>query len=248
MADYSTPTIIRPNIPAEAITMLELIVLTEMYEWERDGDGLYFFAPEGTPTEIQLDVTQVRELAAVAPEGRGSIVPLLLSKLAELDTEEGSFDLDVTDMKDAQIFQDILHRCPDIDHVSIVSGWTCSRMRPDGFGGAVTVITRDRIQSSTTNEMEGQMCALAKYGEIGSAPGTGEHRVLTLSEQIVREMVTDVEQVALAHREHTVNVTDADIRAGCLEAIATTLLAAYGKNLAFSAAQAATRIAWARAG
>jgi hypothetical protein len=246
MADYATPTVVRPNIPADAITMLELTVLTQMFEWERDGDGVYFFAEGGLRSDIRLDVAQMRELIEAAPDERSSIIEVLRGTLEELNCVEGAFDLDVSGFESERIFQDILHRVADISHIAIVSGWTCSKMRVDGFGGAVTVITRDQIQSVTTNEMEERLCDLASYGEIGCAPGKGEHRVLTLREEEVRAMANDIGQSARDHGERVVTITDVDIREGCCAAISTCLLDAYRRNLAFSAAQSATRIAWER--
>ncbi len=37
--------------------------------------------------------------------------------------------------------QDIVKRSPTLAYVTAVSSFTCSRMRPDGFGGAAVVIT-----------------------------------------------------------------------------------------------------------
>lgn len=41
MADYSTPTVVQPNIPADAIAMLELMVLKQLYDWQREGEHAF---------------------------------------------------------------------------------------------------------------------------------------------------------------------------------------------------------------
>lgn len=247
MADYSSPTVVRPSLPAEAITMLELMVLTEIYDFERDGATVYFFAQDSVPTQVQLDTGLVRDLVDKAPEGRSSIVAVLRKKLEGLQSAEDKFDFEVTDMEDAAIFQDILHRAPQIDHISITSGWTCSRMRPDGFGGSVTVVTREQIQSCSTQQMEERLLDLAEFGIIGCPPGQGEHKVVVLREDTVRSMLVDIEKASRSFGEQVVPVTDSDLREGCRGAISTCQLDAFGENLAFSAAQAAHRIAWRRA-
>jgi hypothetical protein len=53
MADYFTQTVLQPVIPDIDMTPLERMILTEAFQSEPDGDGLYFFAEAGlneTPT------------------------------------------------------------------------------------------------------------------------------------------------------------------------------------------------------
>ena len=49
--------------------------------------------------------------------------------------------------------QDIVCRSPTLDHVTAVSAFTCSRMRPDGFGGMAVVITADFVRGKSTNDI-----------------------------------------------------------------------------------------------
>ena len=42
MADYFSQTVVQPFIPADAITPLELALLTHMYEHEAVDDAIYF--------------------------------------------------------------------------------------------------------------------------------------------------------------------------------------------------------------
>jgi hypothetical protein len=49
MADYFSPTVIQPTIPADDVTPLERLLLTHILGAEPDGDGLYFYAEEGSP-------------------------------------------------------------------------------------------------------------------------------------------------------------------------------------------------------
>lgn len=247
MANHSSPTVVRPNIPADAITMLELMLLTEIFEWERDADDVYFFSTDGTPAEIELDAEEVRRLIDMAPEGPSHTITFLREQLAAAKVVDGRFSLDLSGFEEGRIFQDILQRCPQIDHVSIDTAWTCSRMRPDGFGGAVIVVTRGDLRFGTTQQIEELLLDQAEFGEIARAPGQGEHKVLLLPEPDVRAMVVDMEEAARSCGEQTMAVTDADLRQGCLEAIESCDLDAYRQNLTFAAAQAATRIAWARA-
>jgi hypothetical protein len=74
-------------------------------------------------------------------------------------------DLSVTSWE--FIFQDIVKRSATLDHVMAVSAFTCSRMRPDGFGGMAILITADAIRGKSTEDILGdfleqaELCAKA---------------------------------------------------------------------------------------
>ena len=55
MADYFTPTVIQPAIPAADITPLERLLLSHIFHARPDGDALYFCADEGPADTIWLD-------------------------------------------------------------------------------------------------------------------------------------------------------------------------------------------------
>lgn len=46
-----------------------------------------------------------------------------------------------------------MRRSSTLTYVSAVSSFTCSRMRADGFGGAVVIITADAILGKSTNDL-----------------------------------------------------------------------------------------------
>lgn len=116
-------------------------------------------------------------------------------------------------------------------------------MRPDGFGGGVTVVTADAILSSSTSEMEGRLLDRADYGGLGCASGHGKHPVLMLDEAEVRSMVADIQQAYAETDVATVMVDDEQIRQACLGLIPTLDLDEQLRSLEFSAAMAAIRIA-----
>src|SRR3546814_10379470 len=45
------------------------------------------------------------------------------------------------------IFQDIVKRCEGLDDIEVVAAWTCTKMRPDGFGGMAKLINADAIET-----------------------------------------------------------------------------------------------------
>ena len=51
------------------------------------------------------------------------------------------------------VFQDIIRRSPTLRYVTAVSAFTCSRMRPDGFGGMAVVITAAEVIGKSTGDI-----------------------------------------------------------------------------------------------
>jgi len=243
MADYHSPTVVRPSIPASAMTRLELALLTGIFEHESDGDAIYFYASEGPSDMVWLEIADIEEMLKDEPMPSGCIVEMVRKMLTETGSDETELELDLSDLGDAALFQQIVRRCEELDHVTITSAWTCTKMRPDGFGGGVTVVTADQILSSSTNEMECRLLDKAEHGDLGCAPGHGRHPVLMLAEEDVRSTLTDIREAYAGTDATAVDVSDAHIRQGCIEAIGTLNLDDQLERLAFSAAMAAIRIA-----
>ena len=74
-----------------------------------------------------------------------NFVRKLLADLKDEKLQNGYLDIDLSITSWEFIFQQIVRRSSTLRYVSAVSSFTCSRMRPDGFGGAVVVISADAI-------------------------------------------------------------------------------------------------------
>lgn len=113
--------------------------------------------------------------------------------------------------------QDIVKRSTTLDHVAVVSAFTCSKMRPEGFGGMAILITADAVWGKSTEDILGEFLKQAEHGAAATTPSFGSHVLLCLSEEHVRAKIgrmveTDETLTMIAAGA----VTDADIRAGCL--------------------------------
>ncbi|KEZ19423.1 hypothetical protein CP98_01944 [Sphingobium yanoikuyae] len=241
MTDYHFPTVVRPSIPLAVITPLEHALLCQMFEHESDGDTLYFFSSEGASSTVWLDAADVKAMLAGEAIEEDSVAAFVQDRLAQADPDEAELELDLSDFDETRIFQQIVRRCADLDHVVIVSAWTATKMLPDGFGGGVTVVTADAILSNSTSEMEARLLDRADYSDLGCAPGHGKHPVLTLDEAEVRSMIADIQQAYAETHVATVTVDDAHIRQACLSLIPTLDLDEQLRGLEFSAAMAAIR-------
>lgn len=157
MADYYTPTVIQQTIPDADMTPLELLLLSHIFDTERDGDGWYFFSEQGPSDMLSIDRGAL-EAALAASEGAGdssanSFVRERLPNPQSIGPLPSHLDLDLSTTSWEFIMQDIVKRSPTLAYVTAVSSFTCSRMRPDGFGGAAVVISADEIIGKSTSDL-----------------------------------------------------------------------------------------------
>ncbi len=242
MADYFSPTVVQPTIPNADMTPLERLLLMQIFESEPDGDGLYFFAEIMPAEQIELPIETLRNALAASDSVASETASFVLDHINNIG-EGGSdveFDLSVTSWE--FIFQDMVKRSATVDHVSVVSAFTCTRMRPDGFGGMAILITADAIRGKSTEDILGDFLEEVEHGAAAAAPGFGSHVLLRLSEEHVRAEIgliieTDETLTTIAAGA----VTDADIRAGCLLAAEQTDLREELGSATYRAALAAIR-------
>jgi hypothetical protein len=157
MADYYTPTVIQQTIPEADMTPLERLLLCHLFDAERDGEGWYFFSEVG-PTDMTMIGRAALEaaLAASGPDVDNTaniFSRKLLADLKDDELQDDHLDVDFSMTSWESILQDIVRRSPTLRYVSAVSSFTCSRMRPDGFGGAVVVISATAILGKSTNDL-----------------------------------------------------------------------------------------------
>jgi hypothetical protein len=129
MADYFSPTVIQPTIPIADITPLERLLLSHIFNAERDGERLYFYADEGPADMVWLDRGPIE--AALARSRSDSIATSLVTeKMTRVPADNVEIELDFSDRSWEAIFQDIIRRSPTLRYVTAVSAFTCSKMRP----------------------------------------------------------------------------------------------------------------------
>ena len=152
MADYITPTVIQPAIPIADLTPLERLLLSHVFNAECQDERLYFYADEGPADRIWLDRAR---LEAALAESRidSTATSLVTEQLAQVPADNVEIDLDFTDRCWQAIFQDIVRRSSSLRYVTAVSAFTCSKMRPDGFGGMAVLITANTVMGKSTSDI-----------------------------------------------------------------------------------------------
>lgn len=182
MADYHSPTVVQPNIPAADITPLERLILGLVFDADSDDDGIYFHSWCGPSDSVTLSADDLRAaLDASCKYGESSIAKHVSTLLARYDAELGDdppddIDVDLTadDSGWDRIFQDIVRRSAAVEEIVVTTAFTCAKMRPDGFGGSVMLITADAIRYRSTTDMLEEFWNEAAKASSGAQPSPSE--------------------------------------------------------------------------
>ncbi len=248
MADYHSPTVVQTTIPNSDMTPLERLLLSRIFEAEPDGDGLYFFSETGPCDTFELAVADLRAALTRSVGVASTAGDYFATRMADIGNRDTHVVVDLSDMfcgtsedsarKQAWelILRDIVRRSPTLDHVTVLSAFTCTKMRPDGFGGMGVLITADAIRSKSTSDILEDFLA-----ETATDAGRS-HVLLRLDESSVRAQIAEVIETDETVTALTVDaVTDADIHAACSAVVELTDLSEERGAAVFRAALAAIR-------
>jgi hypothetical protein len=154
MADYFSPTVIQPTIPVADMTPLERLLLSHIFSAEPDGEGLYFYAEERPADFVMVNRDELADALAASRTFTSSLNDYVGERRPPpLPIDDDIIDLDLSGTSWEFIFQDIVRRSASLRYVTAVSAYTCSRMRPDGFGGMAVLITADAVVGKSTNDI-----------------------------------------------------------------------------------------------
>jgi len=215
MADYHSPTVVQPTIPDRDMTPLERLLLSHILDCEPDGDGFYFYSETGPNDGIELPLDELRTALSASDGVPSTAYDYVIERLALAGADDTYIEIDLSGTSWEFILQDIVCRSRTLDHITVVSAFTCTKMRPDGFGGMAVLITADAIKGKSTHDILEDF--LAEESVFSAPPNVGSHVLLSLDEALVRQEVgvvieSDPAFAALAPEA----VTDADIRSACI--------------------------------
>jgi hypothetical protein len=242
MPDYFSPTVVQPTIQNADMTALERLLLTHIFDSEPDGDGLYFFTETSPNNQIELPIAEIRDALVEADGLAGEAAAFVRDQLKDLRDDDTYIEIDLSQKSFEFIFQDIVKRSPTLDHVTIVTSFTCSKMRPDGFGGMAVLVTGDAIKGKSTEDILCDFLDEAEHRPLATAPGFGVHVLLRLDEKNVRAQIAHLIEADEALTPIAADaVTDADIRAGCIKIAERMELTEERDSAVFKATLAAIR-------
>ena len=234
MADYFSPTVIQQSIPIVDMTPLERLVLSLIFDAEPDGEAVYFHTSLGPSDAIGLSIDELRAAFDASAGIDSTATTYIAERVAVASTDDTEIDFSGTSWE--FIFQDIVRRSSTLRYVTAVTSFTCSKMRPDGFGGMAVLITADAIVGKSTNDILEDF--LAEKEE--DAADDGVHVLLRIREDAVRRQVA-IEADPTLTRLTADAVNDADIHAACLAVVECSDLSEEQGAAEFRAALAAIR-------
>lgn len=185
MADYHSPTVVQPDIPAADMTPLERLILDLVFDAENSEGGIYYHSWCGPSDVVTLSVDDLRTAWAASRDhsesSMGDHVASLLSRYDADASDDPPDDIDV-DLTDPNVgwhrmFQDIVRRSATIEEIVVTTAFTCTKMRPDGFGGSVMLITANAIRyRSTIDVLEEFWNEAAKAAAACQVPSSTDNR------------------------------------------------------------------------
>ncbi|BAI71450.1 hypothetical protein AZL_008120 [Azospirillum sp. B510] len=236
MVEFHDPTVVQQPISFADLTPLEHLVLTRIFDIEETGGGLLLHAALGPRESIAVSIGEVRTALAASASVPGRLVPFLSQRLPDAGVTDGVVAFDLSGLSWTFVLQDIVRRSPALPYVTAVTAFTCTAMRPDGFGGMAVLITADVIRSVSTNDIL----------ETWLADGVvrREHRLPRLVEDKVRaEVRAAIDADETLTRLAPEMVSDADIHATCRAVAANRDLGQEHGTARFRAALATIRAA-----
>lgn len=153
MANYHTPTVVQQPIPAKDVTALERLILGQVFDLFEEEGGITLSSEEGACGIVILEREPLRAALADPACAGTSALHEVLEQLREGWPADGDIELDCSNDNWLAMLQDVIKRSASIDHLTVVSAWTCDRMRCDGFGGAVDLITASGLRGSNTQDL-----------------------------------------------------------------------------------------------
>lgn len=156
MTDYFSPTVIDPCLPIKDITPLEMFFLKEFLSYEViDDTSIYFHSSIGPYRIDNYKVSSIKESLGNYQSNdkglMGDIWNFITSDDPTFVEELGvSFDEEML----IEILENIIDRSSTVDRIDVITSFTCSKMRSDGFGGRRVSITTKYIDIIDTNDIE----------------------------------------------------------------------------------------------
>lgn len=153
MPDYYSSTIVQPKIPLSDMTATEFLLLCGIFECEIEDGNVYFFAEFGPSDMPELDMGEVKEALKSDADHPTQTSRWLEEQLDRVGDNFDCLTVDISIKSYEFIFQEIVARSLTLSYVWLLTSHHCSKMRPDGFGGAASLITADQFRYKSTDEV-----------------------------------------------------------------------------------------------
>lgn len=153
MADYYSTTIVQPKIPLADMTASEFLLLSRMFQHDVIEGAAYFFTESGPTDMPEFEMSEVTQALATDAGHDNQAAQWFQDRLKDRGEAQEYITIDMSTKSYEFIFQDIIGRSDTLTYVWVVTSYQCSKLRPDGFGGAASVITADQFRFKSTDDL-----------------------------------------------------------------------------------------------
>ena len=137
---------------------------------------------------IWLDRAPIETALAQSNNGAdNTAVTVVIEQLARVPADNVEIELNFSDRSWESIFQDIVRRSPTLRYVTAVTSFTCSKMRPDGWGGMAILITPSAVMGKSSGDIIEDFLNEAVPGWAGEAAKILSGHCKVISAPRVRE-------------------------------------------------------------
>jgi hypothetical protein len=166
MADYHSPTVVDPVIPVADMNALERLLISNIFEYDEEGDNLYFHHWAGAESVISVNRQEFEAALANAHYDENSPLAQLVEQAKGAPALAEEIELDLSEMSFEFLFQNIIRRSSTLQYILVITSFMCTKMRFDGFGGMATVITADKIAGKSTHDIIAELLDEAGIKEL----------------------------------------------------------------------------------
>ncbi|WP_210188810.1 hypothetical protein [Hyphomicrobium sp. CS1BSMeth3] len=154
MVDYFSPTAVQLPIPLTDITPLKRLVLSLVFDAEPDNDVAWLHSDTGPSDMIAMPIEQLRATCLASLRIYSAIAVHLTECLAAAPADDTEIEPDLSGVSRVILLQDIVRRSSTLAYITVVTAFTCSKTRVDGFGGMAILITAAAIRSMSPHDIE----------------------------------------------------------------------------------------------
>ncbi len=167
MANYYSPTVVQQVIAKRDMTELEILILSQVFDADLEGETVYLCTSESPCDTIWVAADRLRAALDYPRAKDSTALAELLGQHGEALQGDDEIEIDTSGGWWETLLQDIVRRSDTLDHITVMTSFTCDKMRPDGCGGIATLITKDKIRSQSTEELMAHFIAEAvEAGEM----------------------------------------------------------------------------------
>jgi len=102
---------------------------------------------------IAIERPELEDALAKSTAAESGANNFVTEQLANCAATDSVIDLDITITSWEYLFQDVVRRSKTLRYVTAITSFTCSKMRPDGFGGMAVLITASNVKGKSTGDI-----------------------------------------------------------------------------------------------